>query len=197
MKLKNTKMATLVATLITFGSLLGAATGAVIYSESIDGEISSTSSVPTSLGVLSSGQSDIVGQIGGGARDYFTFTIGNDSTLESITLVSGTGTNHFFGIDDQATFNDGGGFLIGALFSGAETESVDFLDTYSDGGGFGGSGVTGSSLAAGSYTILMNETAGGSFNYRLRLTAVPEPSSVLFLGFGASALLWSRRRRLG
>jgi len=194
MKLKKTKVSALTITLIKFGLLSGGANAAIIYNEAIDGEISSVSTTPTSLGSLSLGQSDIIGQIGSGARDYFTFTVGSGLILDSITLVSGTGTNHFFGIDDQSTFNDGGGFLIGALFSGAVTESPDFLDTFSGGGAFGGSGVSESNLPAGDYTILLNETVAGSFDYQLRLTSVPEPSSVLILGLGVLGFIGRRRR---
>lgn len=194
MKLKKTKVIALAITLIKFGLLSGVANAATIYNEAIDGEISNVSTAPTSLGSLSLGQSDIIGQIGSDARDYFTFTVVSGLILDSITLVSGTGSNHFFGIDDQSTFNDGGGFLIAALFSGTVTESPDFLDTFSDGGVFGGSGVSGSSLPAGDYTILLNETAAESSDYQLRLTTIPEPSSALLLGLGILGFVGRRIR---
>ena len=170
---------------------------AVIYSEAGDGEISATATAPTSLGALALGDNDVIGQIGGNSRDYFTFTVGGGLELDAITLVSGSGSNHFFGFDDQNTFNNSGGFLIGTLFSAGVGESADFLDTFAGGGNFGGSGVTGGSLPAGDYTVLINEVALGPFEYHLRLTTatVPEPSSALMLGLGALGLITVRRRR--
>ncbi len=167
---------------------------AVVYTESVDGEISATNTAPTNVGVLAFGPNDVIGQIGGGLRDYFTFSIPAAFTLDSITLVSGTGQNHFFGIDDQATFSDNPTDLpIATLFSGAPTESADFLETFASGGNQGGTGVTGGFLPTGNYSVLVNEFEAGPFDYTLRFTVVPEPSSALLLSLAGLPLL--RRRR--
>jgi len=192
--MKYSKTLITILTALSLGNLQAA----TIFDESDDGQLSSDGLAPTSLGILALGQNDILGQIGGGERDHFTFTIATGQILDSITLVSGTGANHFFGLDDQNTFGASAtDLLIAGLFTATTTESPDFLDTFSDGGSLGGSGVTGSSLEAGNYTILVNETAGGSnsadFQLRLTTTSIPEPSSTILLSLASLGLL--RRRR--
>ena len=168
---------------------------ATIYDESTDGPLSDVGTAPTILGSLALGDSDIIGQVGGGIRNHFTFNVAPGQALDAITLVSGTGVNHFFGIAEGVTFPTSG-LLIGGLFSGTDTD--DFLDTFADGGNLGSpTGVEGSSLDAGDYTILVNETLAGSFDFQLRLStveAVPEPSSTLLASLAIGLGLVRRRR---
>ncbi len=177
---------------------LSNASAATLFTESPTENLSPSATMPTSLGTLALGDNDVIGQIGGGVRDHFTFNVADGQQLDAITLVSGTGANHFFGLDDQATFGED--LVISTLFSANESDfNVDFLDTFAAGGNFGGSGVTNSSLSSGDYTILVNETGGAdnAFDYQLRLTtvAVPEPSSSLLLSLGMFGLMINRRRK--
>ena len=115
-------------------------------------------------------------------------------------------TTDISGIDDQNTFLSpgvqgtafgifGGGVMqegqAGSLGTFGDDTNVEFaLDLYRIVAKTGLSGQVEGALRQGSYegTITINNTGGVSFQ------AVPEPSSVAFLGMAASAALLRRRR---
>jgi hypothetical protein len=115
-------------------------------------------------------------------------------------------TTDISGIDNQNTFLSpgvqgtafgifGGGVMqqgqAGDLGSFGEDDNVEFaLDLYRILGRTGLTGQVEGTLREGSYegTITINSTGGVSFQ------AVPEPSSIAFLGVAASAALLRRRR---
>ncbi|MEM9645856.1 MAG: hypothetical protein AAF989_12770 [Planctomycetota bacterium] len=167
--------------------------GAVVFTEATDGDASNSGGLPTVI-TLAAGDNEIIGSTGANDRDHFTFTIGANETVTSffVNEFSGSG-NHFFGVSEGTTLPTAGNqFLIADLISANETP---FNVLGAPGGTFGGMGVP-NELGPGSYTVLFNETAGGTFNYRanIAVTAVPEPSTagvaLLFTG-----CIWAHRRR--
>jgi hypothetical protein len=51
-------------------------------------------------------------------------------------------------------------------------------------------------LGPGNYAFWIQDTSGGGpFNYRLDLTAVPEPGTIAMMLLGLGGLGWSRRKK--
>jgi hypothetical protein len=87
--------------------------------------------------------------------------------------------------------------LLGYHLYGAQDLMQDILDNMAVSTN-GASGFT-TPLAAGDYTLWIQELATGSFNYRfnLILTPVPEPetNAMLLIGLGVLALMERRKRK--
>jgi PEP-CTERM motif len=85
--------------------------------------------------------------------------------------------------------------LLGWRHYAAADRGTDILDDMALAGG-GASGFT-RPLAAGDYTLWIQELAVGSFNYRLNivLTPVPEPGSFALMLCGLAGLGWRKAMR--
>ncbi|MEM1228533.1 MAG: PEP-CTERM sorting domain-containing protein [Planctomycetota bacterium] len=189
-----------VGLLLAAGVYLGSvstASAAVIYDESGDGDASNSAAAPTLI-ALALGDNEIIGTTGSGDRDHFTFTIGASEAVTSfiITEFNGPegGGGHFFGFANGSTVpSAGSSFLISDLIANAE---APFNVLGASGGAFGGTGVP-TELGPGDYSVLFNETAGGSVSYRASITvsAIPEPSSGFAALFVSAAWMVRRRRK--
>lgn len=171
--------------------------GAVIYTESLNGDLSGSFLNPTVIS-LTPGANTIIAQMGnngntgatnGSDADYFTVTVGAGVSLLSITLDSYTFTPNdpgisFAGYVASAAFTgQGGGDIDGSAFIDASSGNI--LDDF-----------TGSAapLGQGVYSFWFQETSPNRVDYQLTFNVVPEPSAAL-LGFSGVWLLLTRRRR--
>lgn len=198
LKFRN-KLATSCATLL----LAGAANAAVIYQESLDGDLSGAFASPTAV-TLSSGVNSIIGQTGnngnGGAiggtgtavsrdADYFTFSVTAGQVVNSISIASYT----FSPSDPGVSFM---GFRMAASFSGQGSGDIDGQSLFNASSGDIISGLTGSStLGPGDYSVWVQETSDNVVDYQLDINVVPEPSSALLVILGGCGFVLRRSRR--
>ncbi|BDS07734.1 hypothetical protein NT6N_27740 [Oceaniferula spumae] len=193
MKLKQTKVATLAATLITFGSLVGGAKGAVTINIWEDG---------ADVRAQASGTLDIIG-LSFLSNSPFPDDFRIDPTDPEI-LFFGPG-DVYSGLGFSLTFGTGGfnatGTTSGDHF-GFESNNLLVPTGFVSGGSIFSEGVfSGTDLA----TLGVNV---GTFDYTLPNTdtisvvigsapspaAVPEPSSALLLGLGLLGFVSHRKR---
>jgi hypothetical protein len=189
----------------------GAANAAVIYNESVSGDLSNSGLTPTGL-TVSIGSNQIFGTTGADTapdRDYFKFTVPVGLVLSAITILPGTqnlGPNgdSFFGVEagPQVTVPvlpaDATG-LLGWIHYDAGDVGTNILPEM----GASDFGATGFKppLPSGTYSFWLQEGNVGTVPYGLdfTITAAPEPGSwemlVLCLAlFGIQAVhkRWSR-----
>lgn len=174
------------------------ASAAVIYDEAIDGDFSGDRSNPTSLGTLDMGTHSLTATSLAGDLEYVTFTIPAGRALGSLNLTG------FVGLDDV-------GFLAiqsGSVFTVTPAEAAGDVSvllgyTHFGSGGLAGTAVVGTDildelgsgpgstgftppLAAGNYTLWIQQTQATPTTYSLDLVVVPEPAEV---GVAVGALL--------
>jgi hypothetical protein len=173
--------------------------GAVIHSESINGDLSGIFASPTPL-TLALGANTILAQIGNNGdtgatnnardADYFTVTIGAGQALISLTVDSFT-----FGPNNPGV--SFAGYVAAAAFAGQAQENIDGSAFFNASSGNILDDFTGGlpPLSAGVYSFWFQETSANVVNYQLTLNVVPEPSTAL-LGVAGVALMLTCRRRL-
>ncbi len=180
------------------------AQAATVWSEGVNGDLSTNEGAPTSV-AFSIGSNVVTGSVISttDVRDYFTFTIGAGQALSSIILLAyddpSTGTANdgntgFNAINIGSTSLMPGAGNIGS-FLGANhlTPSIgtDILPGLGN-AGFGAAGFTGS-LGPGTYTYVIQQTSPVTSAYSLQFNVVPEPSSLL-LSLAGAGLVFRRRR---
>ena len=177
------------------------------WSEAVNGDLSGAGLAPTVLSVAA-GSNAVRGTTGrafaGGPvdRDYFTITVPAGLELSELTVLAGTsvlGDGSFLGLMSGSTFTvpptavtaDG---LLGWTLFGENNIGDDLLGFMST--PFFGSAGFSPPLPAGSYSFWVQETSVGVSTYAISLvvTAVPEPSTALFMLGGLAALAAARKR---
>ncbi len=177
----------------------------VVYSEAVDGELSTDSMAPSDLGLFTIGTNTVAGQVtdigvegANDTADVFTFEIGAGSKLDTIVLSSFTSTLPsqaiFIGLDSGDVFdltkeqiNDPFGpnvsLILGGTTVGVTDIGQDILDNLRLAGSSGIGVPFTTPLGAGKYSIYLQENRNPSnYLFSFNVSAVPEPSSVAILG---------------
>lgn len=180
--------------------LLALPVSAFTFSESIDGDLSSSPTAPTALGATTLGSNVVTGATGQGDGDYLTLTVPAGQQLTAVTLLSTSGSGHFFGFTLGTTASStASGLELGYLF-GTEFVNEDLLTSSNIASApvFAGSALPSPlALGPGDYTFHFQENAGGLNTTPFSVdfvTSVPEPSSAL-LGLLGLAMTVTRRQR--
>jgi hypothetical protein len=190
-----TRSALVALSCIVFSS----AQSAVVYDESIDGDLSNFGLNPTVVH-LGLGSNLILGTTGFGAtevdRDYFSIVVPFGAMLNSLTVLPGTsegGDVSFIGVQvgaqvtvaTDASSADG---LLGWVHYGPGVVNRDILPRI--GRGDGATGFTGS-LGHGTYSFWVQDFNSANYHYDLTLTAaaVPEPEIYASLAVGLVFLM--------
>jgi hypothetical protein len=188
---------------------LSLSAGAATLNESTAGDFSNDRLVPTlfTLDTATGGDNLLSGSIGRVAgvvdRDYIHVVVPEGFLWTGLRVGAGTtgggGAGSFIGLASGATMpvppnaSDATG-LLGWTLYGAPDVGSDLFDLMS----VASNGSTGFTvpLAAGSYTLWMQELATGSFPYSFNLTLapVPEPASALMLLLGLGVAGAAARR---
>ena len=202
MKLK----ATLFGLILLIAGAFQSANAALLYDESVSGDLSDDNLSPTALMALAAGSNVVSGGVLASPldRDIFSITVGAGQQLVGIVLdtyVSG---------DDQSFFAVAAGNTIASLFDttallgnaliGAAPGAMpgdNILDDLGSGTFPGSTGFAGP-LGPGAYTFWIQETTSGirdyALDFQVRASAVPLPSSLALLAIAIVAL---REIRLG
>ncbi len=183
----------------------------VVYDESINGDLSTNFSSPTSV-AIQAGSNQILGTTGRVAsvidRDYFTITIPAGHSLVSIGVLDNTtGDNtgalvSFISVQSGATATDPAtaqiplaASLLGYHLFGPADIGQDILDNMGQSNSLfvAAQGFT-PPLGAGQYTFWVQETVN-TINYGFDLQVVPEPESLMLLMIGLTAMLAGKPAR--
>lgn len=191
--------------------VFSSAQGAVVYDESVAGDLSNSGSSPTVVHVRL-GSNFISGSTGFGAagidRDYFSVTVPSGVALSSLTVLPGTsvgGDVSFIGVQvgsqvTVATDASTAAGLLGWMHYGEGNVNRDILPRI--GTGEGATGFTGP-LGPGTYSFWVQDfdNAPVTYDFDLTLTAavaVPEPEMYVTLAIGLVFLIAGlRHRRIG
>lgn len=200
MKLKHTKVATLAATLITFGSLAGGANAAISFT-SMGNDLVVNITSPISFSVTTALATDTRW----GLRLENVFTV-----AQSTNIVPGstTSTIDLAGTTSTTTLNQHGVFTFGSttgqdLFvfwnPPSYTPTINDSISISSGtftlNGFLDSGISPDTVATSTTASIIQGANGKAIaSTSVALLAIPEPSSALLLGLGALSLLARRKR---
>jgi len=187
----------------TFAACFAPAAFAAGYSEAVSGDLSGSGLAPTFVSVAA-GSNIISGTTGnpgtGVDRDYFTFTVPAGFALAGITVQPGTsvlGSLSFIGIQagSQVTAPTGGPATVLLGYSHYNAADIGNNILPRIGTGAGAVGFTGA-LAAGNYSVWIQEFGAGTtpYGFDITLAAVPEPAAALLMGGGLLAVLAVRRR---
>lgn len=203
------------------GTEARAATAA--WDEAVQGDLSNDWRNPAEV-TLAYGENLISGATGRAApagtgvidRDYLSFTVLPGQTVTAITVLAGTQSDTVSypvsfvgliagdqGVDPSTTPTSTlAAQLMGYHLYGPADVGSDILTTMSSGTAFTGApynqpAAQGFSLplGEGTYTLWMQETVVGQFDYRFSVTVVPEPASAVLALAGLGLL--SRRLRRG
>lgn len=172
--------------------------GAVIYNESINGDLSGSFGNPTLLNLTAGGNTVIArmgnngntGATNGYDADYFTVTLDPSETLVSITVDSylfgpfHPGVSFAAYVAASAFAGQGAQNIHGRAFFNASSGNI--LDDFTGGP---------APLGQGTYSFWLQETSDNLVDYQLTFTVVPEPSSLLLGACGVGLCLANRRRR--
>jgi len=197
------------SSLILIAAFTSTMQAAVVYDESVAGDLSNSGLSATFVG-FSGGSNQVLGTTGEDLgivdRDYFTFTIPVGMQLDAILMLSGTTVGSsvaFIGLQagTQVTlppFPASATGLLGWHHYSTADVGQDILDDMS----IPSAGSSGFSipLPAGSYAIWLQELSSGCFSYgfdfMVSQAAVPEPSTAASLLCGVAAILaFSKRSR--
>ena len=179
--------AVMFAVLLVFSmSLTATVWAAVVYDESVNGDLSNDENAPTTLS-FSVGSNQLLGSVGVNDRDdYFNFIIAPGQTVDSIILDSYVSSGQ---TQTQSSSIDAWAFFIPFQFPG-------FSGTFgiNDIGNEIGLGV----LPPGSYSFLLNEggfaaVADYTFSFNVSSSPVPSPSTMLLMGTGLLGLIGYRK----
>lgn len=147
---------------------------AVVFSESVNGPLSSSGNTPTILS-LSPGSNNLISSFGGSSQyDYFSFTLASGQTLTSLKLDSYVSTDAVAWLGIKS----GSDWTIGY-------DTTQMIAQQHFGTANIGSAILGISsanpLVAGTYTV-RSQQLGATASYQLDLTVIPEPTTAsLFL----------------
>jgi hypothetical protein len=155
----------------------------VHFLESALGDFSGTTSAPTAI-ALGTSSKTLLGSVTGGSdsADYLTFTVPAGYRLDAITLRAYQATDNvaFIAIDEGATWTAGqtvSAMLGWSHFGGAGDVGTDLLAK---------ANVAGGSLAAGTYTIWVQQLgAATAYGLEFELSALPAGST--FAGWSGGA----------
>lgn len=192
------KLATLAATLTTFGSLAGGANAAITF-ESIGSNQYRANFDPITFNVTTNTSAFYIsfedffttssGSFGSAISGDFSYSLNGASSV-TVNHTSSSGTVSFSpgGITDanDLYFNFSGGPLVDI----GDTISIsgnNLVFSTASIGGIPNSGTFNATLANSAFTAISNDVA-------VSLVSVPEPSSTLLLGLGALGFVFRRKR---
>ncbi len=188
---------------LVVSSLSIPAVAAIVYDESVNGQLSSDRLSPTVI-TVAPGSNQIYGDNGNLApsvRDYLTFTVPVDFMLTSITMLDApVGARGFIGLQagNQLTLPPStttAAGLLGWWHYTAAGIGADIFPVM----GVPANGSTGfaAPLGAGSYTLWIQDSSPGTFGYGfdLEIQQVPEPGTwTTCVGALLAASLLRRKR---
>lgn len=165
----------------------------VVWDESVDGDLSSTSVAGTIVGLPFS-DNQIIGTVGAAAvpsdfEDFITFTINPGETLDAVIL------NAF---DPDFLGTSGNTSTLFEVDGGTSWESPNtFGDTTMTTALVGTNILPTTTLGPGTYTIRLGEGSGpASYEFSFLVSAIPEPSTVGLLGMLLVGGVIARRKRV-
>lgn len=183
--------------MISLAVILGftsTANAAIMYDESVNGDLSDDNLAPTQLGSAELGSNIVKGSTDNDPLepDFWSLTIDPGYLLSAIILneYSNEDDASFFAVSqgDQITSITDGSDLLGiTLFGAADGTLVgqDLLDDLATATTIRGVTVDGftAPLGAGTYTFWTQETAGvTTYEFDFQVTAVPKPLTILGAG---------------
>ncbi len=170
----------------------GLARAAVVYNESVSGDLSNSGLAPTVLSVAL-GSNEVFGTTGRDGttlivdRDYFAFTVPNGLSLSAVTVLPGTKNlgphgDSFIGLEAGpdvtvlTTATTAAGLLGWDHYDSGDIGNNILPDMGS--AGLGATDFTGP-LGAGTYSFWVQEASVGTvpYGFDFTLTAAPEPDS--------------------
>lgn len=173
---------------------------ALDYNETVYGDLSDNPEAPTSLGTLPIGTHTLSASFVEDDYDLATFTLAPGTRLTSIYLDSYAGsTFSFSGIQAGPVWTADLGYnvdpepLLGWVLFGESTIGFNLLGNYASGAG--AIGFT-PPLAAGTYTLELQETGSFPATAQFTVTVVPEPSTLAIASTACLAGLFVWRRKL-
>ncbi|MCY2976872.1 MAG: PEP-CTERM sorting domain-containing protein [Planctomycetota bacterium] len=190
--------------------LTNLAQAALIYNESVNGELSGTIGIPTVIGTLDLGINNVIGSTTSSPldRDFWIITIPTGQRLSTVTLRSYTTTDAagggfmavYTGTLTTIPTNDVagqsqllGGTLVG--FAAGRSQGDNVLDDLGLSTAVPNAQKFSGPLPAGTYTFWTQEATGNqTYNYEFNVTAVPEPSTIALVGLLLGGLFVRRRR---
>jgi hypothetical protein len=181
------------------------------YTESVNGELSADTAVPTFLN-FSVGLNTVSGRMGRGTvtpgqtdADVFSFTIGAGDVLTSIALnrftaSASVGSGSFLAIALGSGINSASGatHLSNMLVSSPAEILDDLVAQKRYTAGFGSAAGPSSlvwPVGPGTYTVWLQEAGQAAVDYTLAFSVVPEPSALALGGLAllmVGALRWKR-----
>ena len=182
--------------------------GAILYQEATSGDLSDSSSFPTDLGVLVTGENTVEGVINEGGvsslPDVFSFTVAAGEVLTALQVeLDSVPQAHFLAMQDSGgAFYDTQDFLFAALISSVQG-GQNLLAQYTDGGTVAADNNLPQPqgymlpLGAGDYSLWFQETNGTQVGYTFTLTTqvVPEPTHAMLSALSLLVLVSHRSRR--
>jgi hypothetical protein len=186
------------------------AQAAIVYNESVDGELSGTIGSPTVIGTLDLGVNNVIGSTTSSPldRDFWRITIPTGQRLSSVILRSYSTTDAggggffsvFTGTLTTIPTNDVagqsqllGGTLVG--FTAGRLQGDNVLDDLGVSAAAPNAQRFSGPLPAGTYTFWTQEATGNqTYNYEFNVTAVPEPSTIALVGLVVGAVALRRFR---
>lgn len=191
--------------LAAFLFLLPLARAAIVWSEAINGDLSSNPAAPTPI-LFQPGSNILDGIVftGPDTRDYITFTIAPGQSLVSLRLLvyddletetPDDGNTGFHAINLGATSFIPDESTIGSFLGGnhlstpVDTDLLPLLAAAP----LGGSGFE-IPLGPGTYSFLVQQTGPQQTGYSIEFNVTPEPSGLLFVLIGLGTVV-SRRPR--
>jgi hypothetical protein len=184
---------------LTLACFAGPASGAPIWTESVDGDLSGNRAAPTAL-AAGIGSNQVSGTTVAGDLDYFSLLIPAGATLSQIVLTNTTLSSFdlaFLAIQSGSTFtvdpsNPDVSQLLGWVHLRSNQVGTDILDNLAI-----GSGAIGflPPLGPGTYSFWLQQTGGAVTGYGLDFVVVPEPMAASLLALGLTGLAFAGRRR--